>query len=116
MPYTYGWALPAAEDRALGSVLPPYYVGLTTVYSLGIVGATLRTAPTFISTSSALDARPDETPPFDSWYALPDTLPPIPHDSVAPDEVRFVVRASGRRVAASAVAGAARQERFFGVA
>ncbi len=93
LPYTYGWTLPAAaEDRAPGSVLPPYYVGrFTTVYPLGVAGATLRTAPTFIPTASALDAGPDETPPFDAWYALPDGTPPIPHDSVAPDEARFVV-------------------------
>ena len=95
VPYTYGWTLPtAAEDRAPGSVLPPYYVGrFTTVYSLGIAGATLRTAPTFIPTASALDAGPDETPPFDTWYALPDGAAPIPHDAVAPDEARFVVGA-----------------------
>lgn len=95
VPYTYGWTLPAAaEDHVPGSVLPPYYVGrFTTVYPLGIAGATLRTAPTFIPTESALDAGPDETPPFDAWYALPDGTPPIPHDSVAPDEARFVVGA-----------------------
>jgi acetyl esterase/lipase len=95
VPYTYGWTLPAAaEDRTPGSVLPPYYVGrFTTVYPLGVAGATLRTAPTFIPTSSALDAGPDETPPFDAWYALPDNSPPIAHDSVAPDEARFVVGA-----------------------
>ena len=95
VPFTYGWTLPAAaEDHAPGSVLPSYYVGrFTTIYPLGMAGATLRTAPTFIPTASALDAGPDETPPFDLWYALPDDAPPITHDSVAPDEAKFVVGA-----------------------
>lgn len=93
VPFNIGWTLPASSaDYAPGSVLPPYYVGrFTTVYPLGMAGATLRLAPSFIPTDSALDAEPDETPPFDLWYARPDNSPPIPHDSVAPDEARFVV-------------------------
>lgn len=95
VPFNLGWTLTAAPaDTAPGSVLPPYYIKrFTTVYPLGIAGATLRRAPTFIPTASALDAGPDETPPFDAWYARPDTAPPIPHDSVAPEEARFVVGA-----------------------
>ena len=95
VPFDLGWTLPASPaDYAPGSVLPPYYVGrFTTLYPLGMAGATLRLAPTFIPTESALDAGPGQTPPFDAWYARPDNAPPIPHDSVAPDEARFVVGA-----------------------
>ncbi len=63
-----------------------------TVYPLGLAGATLRSDPTFIPTESALDAGPDETPPFDAWYARPDNAPAIPHDSVGQEEAAFVVR------------------------
>ena len=95
VPFTYGWTLRAyPEDHAPGSMLPPYYVGrFTTVYPLGMAGATLRTSPTFIPTASALDAGPTEAPPFDSWYALPDNTAAISHDSVNPDEAKFVVQA-----------------------
>lgn len=48
-------------------------------------------APMFIPTVFALDAGPDETPPFDAWYARPDNAPAIPHDSVDTDEAKFVV-------------------------
>lgn len=94
VPFNIGWSLPASPaDTAPGSVLPPYYVSrFTTVYPLGMAGATLRMSPTFIPTASALDADPDETPPFDAWYARPDNSLPIPHDSVDPDEAKFVVK------------------------
>ena len=93
LPYSIGWTLPAAPaDHAPGSLLPPYYVSrFTTVYPLGLAGATLRSDPTFIPTESALDAGPDETPPFDAWYARPDNAPAISHDSVDANEAKFVV-------------------------
>ena len=94
VPFTYGWTLPAAtEDHAPGSLLPTFYVDrFTTVYPLGLAGATLRSDPTFIPTESALDAGPEDTPPFDAWYARPDNAPAIAHDRVASDEAAFVVR------------------------
>ncbi len=94
VPYGIGWTLSASgEDHAPGSLLPPYYVDrFTTVYPLGMAGASLRSDPTFIPTESALDAGPNETPPFDAWYARPDNAPAIPHNSVDAGEATFVVQ------------------------
>jgi len=99
LPWTYGWTLPSAqEDLAPGSLLPPYYVDRFRVYyPMGIAGAYLRTAPTFLSAESALDAGPDETPPFDAWYARPDDRPALPHDRMDPEAGAFVVRELLRR-------------------
>ncbi len=94
LPWNFQWALPATpEDQAPGSLLPLLYVDrFNTLYPLGVAGAYLRAAPTFIPTSSALDAGPGETPPFDAWFARPDDAPPLPHDHASPDEAAFVVR------------------------
>jgi hypothetical protein len=94
LPWSFGWTAKATEqDRAPGSLLPPYYVARFVVRRpLGLAGAYLRFAPTFVPNESALDAAPDESPPFDAWYARPDGLPPLPHDEVDPGAAAFVVR------------------------
>lgn len=93
LPWGYGWTLPAGpEDRAAGSLLPPFYVDRFRVRRpLGLAGAYLRAAPTFVAAASALDAADDETPPFDAWYARPDHAPLNAHDVVDPGAAAFVV-------------------------
>ncbi len=94
LPWTFGWTLPCTdEDVQPGSVLPPDYRNRFRAYlPLGIAGAYLRTAPTFVSAESALDAGPNETPPFPAWYARPDDLPALSHDDVDVGAAVFVVR------------------------
>ena len=115
LPFTYSWTLRAgADDRAPGSLLPSYYVNrLKTTLSFGIAGTYLRSAPTLVPSDSALDAGPDETPPFDAWYARPDYAPALAHDEVDPGAGAFIVRellrAGWREGAPKPLAGA-RQE------
>jgi hypothetical protein len=93
LPWTFGWTLKAApEDLNPGSLLPPDYRNRFRAYlPLGIAGAYLRTAPTFVSAESALDAGPDDRPPFAAWYARPDDLPALSHDDVDAGVAAFVV-------------------------
>ncbi len=88
------WTLPAQPaDHAPGSLIPPLYVQrYTQIYPFGLAGSYLRSAPTFVSAESALDARADETPPFAAWYARPDNLPPLAHDDVDLGAAAFTVR------------------------
>ena len=94
LPWGCGWTLPAAAaDRAAGSVMPRVYAEQFRVnYPLGLAGAYLRGAPTFLPNASALDAGPGEAPPFDAWYARPDGLEPLAHDRVDPGAAAFAVR------------------------
>lgn len=94
LPWTFGWTLPAAEeDLRPGSLLPPDYRNRFRAYlPLGIAGAYLRRAPTFVSAESALDADPNEQPPFDAWYARADNLPALSHDDMDGGAAAFVVR------------------------
>ena len=94
LPWGCGWTLPAAAaDRAAGSVMPRVYAEQFRVnYPLGLAGAYLRGAPTFLPNASALDAGPGEAPPFDAWYARPDGLQPLAHDRVDPGAAAFAVR------------------------
>lgn len=100
LPCGQDWTLRTAEaDCAPGSLLPPLMARRFRIrMPLGIAGADLRAIPTFLPTESALDSGPGETPPFDAWYARPDNAPPIPHDSVDPGAVAFlmdILRAGG---------------------
>ena len=94
LPWTYEWTLKASpDDRAPGSLLPPLYVGrFVTSVPFGIAGAYLRDAPTFLPAESALDAGPDEKPPFDAFYERPANLPPLSHDRPDPGALRFAVQ------------------------
>lgn len=94
VPFTFGWTLPvAAEDRVPGSLLPDLLVRrLERRIPLGLGGVILRSRPTFVSTASALDAAPGETPPFAAWYARPDGQPPLPHDTLDPGAAPFLMR------------------------
>lgn len=94
LPFGQDWTMrPEPEDRAPGSLLPPFYAAMFSVREpLGVAGSYLRSLPTFLPTASALDAAPGEQPPFDAWYARPDDLPPIPHDQLDPGSVAFAVR------------------------
>jgi hypothetical protein len=94
LPWGSGWTLRAAEtDLSPGSLLPSLYVNkLRVKYPLGVAGSYVPTPPTFVEASSALDAGPEEAPPFDAWYARPDGLPPLAHDDVDPAAAAFVVR------------------------
>ena len=94
LPWTYSWTLRGGvDDRAPGSLLPPFYVNrFKTTLPFGIAGAYLRSAPTFVPAESALDAGPDETPPFNTWYARPDNAPALAHDQADPGAGAFIVR------------------------
>ncbi len=82
LPFGSGWTLRAdPRDLEPGSLLPDLLARrLQKRVALGIAGIHLRRRPTFIPTESALDAGPDERPPFDSFYARPDGAPAIAHD------------------------------------
>lgn len=91
------------EDRAPGSLLPARIVIRFRVrMPLGIAGAYLSTTPTFVSTESALDIDPGETPRFDEWYARSAALPPIDHDGIDEGALRFVVRVLTRAAGGNA--------------
>ena len=94
LPWGSAWDLRADQsDLSAGSLIPSYYVEQFHVaYPLGLAGAYLPTVPTFLPSASALDATPQETPPFDAWYARPDGLTPLAHDQVDPAVATFVVR------------------------
>lgn len=94
LPLGCGWTAPAAPaDVAQGSRLPKAFAArLQMRLPLGVAGSGLRTTPTFVSTESALDAAPGETPPVHAWYARPDGLPPIDHDALDPGVAEFMVR------------------------
>ena len=106
LPWTFGWTLKTApEDLRPGSLLPPDYRNrFRACLPLGIAGAYLRTAPTFVSAASALDADPGEAPPGDAWYARPDDLPARAHDDVDAGAAAFVVREILRNAGPPAVA------------
>ncbi|MES2462862.1 MAG: hypothetical protein V4671_19945 [Armatimonadota bacterium] len=94
LPFSFTWMLEAhAVDHAPGSLLPPQYAQRFAVqYPLGIAGSELGFVPTFVPTSSALDAGPNEKPPFDAFYARPDNLPNRAHDDIDPGAAVFVAR------------------------
>jgi len=94
LPLGREWTMPATErDHVPGSLLPTFVSdGFRMRLPLGLAGSYLRSTPTFIPTESALDAGPDERPPFDQWYARPDDLPPVPHNAVPPDAAVWVIR------------------------
>lgn len=94
LPWNSSWTLRTAErDCIAGSLLPRLYVDkFRRNYPLGLAGSYLTTAPTFLPAASALDASPDETPPFDAWYARPEGSTPLAHDDVDPGVAAFVVR------------------------
>ena len=94
LPLSYFWTLQSSEkDRESGSLLPPQFLeGFRVYMPFGIAGSFMYGSPTFVSAASALDAGPDETPPFDAWYARPDGLPAIPHDQIDAGPARFVIR------------------------
>jgi hypothetical protein len=94
LPGDFSWTLAALPaDHAPGSTLPPYYCDRFLIERIfGIAGAHLRSAPTFVANTSALDCDPGATPPFDAWYARPDNLPPLPHDVADSGAGMFAVR------------------------
>jgi hypothetical protein len=94
LPFSFTWILQAhAIDHAPGSLLPPQYAKRFAVaYPFGIAGSELGFVPTFIPTSSALDAEANEKPPFDAFYARPDNQPNRAHDDIDPGAAAFVAR------------------------
>jgi hypothetical protein len=95
VPWGGGWTLPAAAaDRAPGSLLPRLYAEQFAIqYPLGLAGAYLNAAPTFLPSASALDAEQGEIPLFDAWYARGDGQgPALAHDEVDPGAGAFAVR------------------------
>jgi hypothetical protein len=94
LPFSISWMLRAhAIDHAPGSLLPPQYAQRFAVeYPFGIAGSELGFVPTFIPTSSALDAEANEKPPFDAFYARPDNQPNRAHDDIDPGAAAFVAR------------------------
>ncbi len=105
LPFGFDWTCKSeAEDQAPGSLLPRLLASrLKLRFPLGVAGAYLRSAPTFIATESALDAAPGETPPFDEWYVRPDNLPLIAHDQPSPDVAAFALRVISQRCSVNAV-------------
>lgn len=95
LPFGCFWTARAEPaDHAAGTLLPAYYRDRFVITRpFGLAGAYLRSAPTFLLCSSALDADADETPPFAAWYARPDGLPPLGHDEVDPGAATFAIRA-----------------------
>jgi pimeloyl-ACP methyl ester carboxylesterase len=94
LPFSFSWMLRAHEiDHAPGSLLPPQYAKRFAVeYPFGIAGSELGFVPTFIPTSSALDAEANDKPPFDAFYARPDNQPNRAHDDIDPGAAAFVAR------------------------
>lgn len=107
LPLGHRWAAPAeADDRAPGSLMPTEVAVRWTVRKpLGLAGAYLPSAPTLITTDSALDAGALETPPFAEWYARPDGLEPIHHDDPDAGVVEFASRALIRSFEPAGAAG-----------
>ena len=93
LPGFHGWTQHGVEaDHEPGSLLPQLFVDqFDQNYPLGIAGAYLKSAPTFVSCASALDAAPGETPPFDAWFARREGLHALAHDVIAPEAGVFVL-------------------------
>ena len=93
LPWFHGWTQHAATaDHAPGSLLPQEFVNqFTQSYPLGIAGAYLKSAPTFLPCASALDAAPGEVPPFDAWFARREGLPALAHNVIDPEAGLFVL-------------------------
>jgi hypothetical protein len=93
LPLGHRWDLLAEDaDRAPGSLLPKAALSYAFKLPLGVAGATLPELPVFVPAESALDAEVGERPPFDAWLERPSWERPVPHDEIAPDVARFVVR------------------------
>jgi hypothetical protein len=93
VPFGAEWTIPAdPADRVPGSLLPLSYAQRFAIRKpLGVAGAYMRSTPTFIPTTSALDAAPGEKPPFASYFTRPEYLKPLPHSTVDPLAAGFVV-------------------------
>lgn len=93
LPGSRSWTHHAEEaDACPGSLRPGLAVrGFRQYYPFGIAGAKFRDVPTFLSCESALDAAPDDAPPFDAWFALPDNAALLGHDDISPVGMRWCV-------------------------
>ena len=93
LPAFHGWTQRGSPaDHAPGSLLPQEFVNqFNQNYPLGIAGAYVKNAPTFLSCASALDAGPGEVPPFDAWFARREGQPALAHDVMDREAGGFVL-------------------------